>query len=166
MPREVKIKYENLTDNIIRCVVNNRHSFLISTEDYERCCQYCWQFDGRYFRAIIGDKRVRLHRFILNDVEGRIDHINGDCTDNRRENLRPVTNQQNAWNSKKSKNNTTGYKGVSIDKRNTKRKYFAQIAIAGKNIHLGCFDNPKEAAKAYDKAASFYFGEYARLNFA
>ena len=44
-------------------------------------------------------------------------------------------------------------------------KYRAYISIQNKTKHLGCFNNAESAARAYDDAARFYFGEYACLNF-
>ncbi|MFA5669878.1 MAG: AP2 domain-containing protein [Candidatus Cloacimonas sp.] len=44
--------------------------------------------------------------------------------------------------------NTSGYRGVSFNKRNN--NWVARIGINGKNIYLGRFDEAKEAAKAYD----------------
>ena len=52
----------------------------------------------------------QLHRFILNLTKENteiVDHINGDPLDNRKNNLRVCTIQQNTWNSKLSKNNTS-----------------------------------------------------------
>ena len=92
-----------------------------------------------------------------------IDHINGNKLDNRRSNLRHVNNQQNHWNREKSKSNTSGYKGVSFDK--SRGKYEASIMKDGRKRFLGYFNDPKDAAVAYDNAAFFYFGEYARPNF-
>jgi len=69
---------------------------------------------------------------------------------------------QNGRNSKLKRNNTTGYKGVNhIQKTGRFRAY---IAPDRKQIHLGCFDTAMEAARAYNEAASLYFGEFARLN--
>jgi len=68
-----------------------------------------------------------------------VDHINGIRTDNRIENLRWCTKQQNEWNNKG--------KGYRITKYG---KYVAQIRQDGKFIYLGTFDTPEEARQAYE----------------
>jgi len=49
--------------------------------------------------------------------------------------------------------NTTGYRGVSWDK--SRNKYVAQIGVNKKHIHIGYFNDPLDAAKAYDEKAKF-----------
>jgi hypothetical protein len=39
------------------------------------------------------------------------------------------------------------------------------LTVNEKFIYLGSFDTQIQAAKAYDKAAKKYFGQYAKLNF-
>jgi len=65
-------------------------------------------------------------------------------------------------NQSKSKRSKNKFKGISIDKR-TNRVY-AQICVNGKRIHIGIFSDDIEAARAYNKAAAHYFGEFAKLN--
>lgn len=56
---------------------------------------------------------------------------------------------------KRSSNNTSGVKGVSLDKRAGKWK--AYIRIARKHHHLGRFDTLEEAAQARRKAEAELF---------
>lgn len=64
-----------------------------------------------------------------------------------------------------SKNNTTGFIGVSYsNQKYCKKRYVATIYHDGKNIYLGSFENPKEAALAYNTAAKKYKGDKASLN--
>lgn len=58
--------------------------------------------------------------------------------------------------------NTSGYSGVHWHRRD--RKWIARIRIDGRRVHLGGFDDPVKAARAYNRAALEHFGEVARLN--
>jgi hypothetical protein len=112
--------------------------------------------DGRLYRA---------HRLVWLYVHGEwpvgdIDHINGDPGDNRIANLRPATRSQNLANSKRRKNNTSGYKGVSWNKQ--ARKWHARIGVDGQYKHLGLFTDPAEAHEAWLAAAKKTSREFAR----
>ena len=119
---------------------------------------------------------IAMHRVLMGDPEGLdighadgngldIDHADGTGLNNRRRgdnsNLREATRQQNQFNQRRAKNNTSGFKGVSPDKR--RRKWQATISIEGKNRFLGRFDSPEAAAAAYREASSCAYAEFARF---
>lgn len=91
-----------------------------------------------------------------------IDHKNRNSADNTRKNLRGATHAQNVHNSKKQRNNTSGYIGVSWDKKAGKWK--AKIMQNGKRKWLGYYADPVDAALAYDNEAKER-GEFSVLNF-
>jgi hypothetical protein len=88
------------------------------------------------------------------------DHENTDTLDNRWANLRDATPSQNQANRSARKDNKLGIKGVHYIKRD--KKYCAEIQVNKKQIRLGYFDDPHEAALAYALAAKEHFGEFAR----
>lgn len=92
-----------------------------------------------------------------------LDHINGIKTDNRIENLRPATQQENDRNRKAYKGCSSKYKGVSWSK--SCQKWKSYIRSNQRQEHLGIYSSEEEAAQAYDKAARERFGDYACLNF-
>jgi hypothetical protein len=112
------------------------------------------------------NRRITLHRAITDHLGWPItDHINGNGLDCRRCNLRPATSTQNVVNSDRPRN-LSGYRGVSYDKSRVGRKQWqANINVLGKTRFLGRFENPIDAARAYDEAAYAEFGQFARLNF-
>ena len=123
--------------------------------------------DG-YRRIKINGKNYFGHRLAWLSVYGKfptkfIDHINGDKSDNRITNLRDVTRQQNQFNRGKTRNNTSGYKGVSFYKH--AKKFAARIKIDGKLKYLGLFDSKEEASDAYKRAAKELHGEYYNDNY-
>ena len=148
---------------------------LVSDEDCVRVNQYSW-----YYRSTAGGKEhairdewvpkgggkrrlVQMHRFILDAPTGmQVDHINHNRLDNRRENLRICTGSQNKMNSKKYKNSSSLYKGVSWCSSTNKWK--AQIRCDSKLYYLGVYADEWKAAEVYNKAALEKFGEYVRVN--
>lgn len=111
-------------------------------------------------------KLVKLHRVLLGitDPKVQVDHINGNGLDNRRCNLRLVSNAENARNVSKRPECSTRYKGVCYSKRD--ELYFAYINFNGKRQYLGYSkDNPEELARIYDQKAKELHGEFAKLNF-
>lgn len=154
----------------------NGEIILVDDDDFELLSKYNWRMNGkgrntRYACANIikGEKAVIMHRFIMKPEKNVfIDHINGNGLDNRKENLRLCTNQQNQGNQKISKKNTSGYRGVSkLITRYKSKKYVywrAEIVKNGKQIRIGSFKNIKDAARAFNAEAIKHFGEFAKLN--
>jgi hypothetical protein len=109
-----------------------------------------------------------MHREVINPpAHLDVDHINHNGLDNRKANLRPVTQAQNCLNRPykiyKKKISSSKYKGVTWHKR--MKKWTAQICYQGKHKSLGYFDDETDAAKAYDDAAKKHHKEFAVLNF-
>lgn len=142
---------------------------LVDDEDFELLSKHKWGvlITGRnkiYARrgiTVRGKKiAILMHRIILNvPIDFQVDHINGNSLDNRKENLRICTSQQNSMNRKNTKSLA---KGVRF--RKDHKKFQARIVLNGKEKHLGYFNSCDEAAKAYNKAALEYFGSFAKLN--
>lgn len=149
-----------------RCFTKNGASFIFDAVDLELVKKHIWWIslsDG-YAITWIKGKNVRLtHLQQTIPDEKYVDHINGDRTDNRRSNLRIVTQKQNNQNKAIRRTNTTGFVGIYYHRKN--HNYVASLSHDGIKEHLGCYKTAEEAASAYDEAARFYFGEFACLNF-
>jgi hypothetical protein len=137
---------------------------LIDLEDVEKCRGYKWCLNGYgYVRTDVKlEKRgsLFLHNYIIGFKP--VDHKNRNKLDNRKENLRKCTHQENMRNMSRHKDGSSLYKGVSWCKCMSKWEVY--INSGGKRSRLGYFKDEKEAALAYNEAAKKYFGEFACLN--
>ena len=147
----------------------------VAPGDYKGLREYEWFaqkgkgcfYAVRRARGPKGNKpaTIYMHHELIDVADGLlIDHVNQDSMDNRRANLRGATRAQNIRNRKKFSNSSSSkYKGVSWRKKT--RKWEVLITFERKRIFLGCFHSEIDAAKAYDRAAIKYHGEFASLNF-
>ncbi len=142
---------------------------LVDPEDFVIYSKYKWYSSHGYAKrseTVDGQEQsIFLHREIMGNPEGKvIDHINGDRADNRRENLRICTHEENFLNSRPNRGKRSSkYKGVSWHKRSG--KWHARTSMNRRRIHIGTFDCEKDAARAYNEKVEELFGEYAYQNF-
>jgi hypothetical protein len=135
--------------------------------EFEWCAE---RFRGSFYAVRFNntsDKSPRIlsmHREIMKAPKGvLVDHRNNGGLDNRRDNLRLANKSQNNTNKPKRANTSSRYIGVSYIK--SRKCWYAQIVHQGKHKWLGTFHDEIEAARAFDRAAIEYHGEFARLNF-
>ena len=143
------------------------HEVLLDKEDYERLkgFRYYLHKKGYAYRFDVTRKAVYLHHDVIGKQEGKVvDHINGVKLDNRRSNLRHITNKQNLMKASKSRTrrSTSVYKGVSWNKE--ANAWSVTIVKDKKQYRVGFFLNEKVAAYAYNCYAKKLFGQYAFEN--
>lgn len=148
-----------------------KYTVFVDDNDYKLVRNYRWHIDKRSYTIYASTNimkngrstKIYIHRLIMGYNENfDIDYVNRNGLDNRRVNLRWATRSQNGLN--RVKNTKSKYKGISFNR--STGKWETYITKDGKHKWLGSFENKLEAAKAYDKAAIYYFGNYALLNFA
>ncbi len=148
---------------------------LVDDEDFAWLSKHKWQvskFPNTDYavrsKTIRYKKRekIQMHRLIvglsIRDKQ-ECDHIDGNGLNNQKNNLRVCSRQQNRHNSKSNKCSSSQYKGVAWHKQH--KKWGANITINEKAISLGSFNDELQAARAYDLAAIYYFGDFANTNF-
>lgn len=131
----------------------NKYKNICSIEgcNNSACGKYC----NKHYHQIKRYGNIKTHtRFdkneiIINELDkihNPIDHINGNCLDNRKSNLRICTMSDNMYNTYRQRNNSTG-----VRKHIQKGKYIsyqAYISINNKQINLGYFDTKEKAIAA------------------
>ena len=155
----------------MKTIPAGRTEATVDDEDYDDLAQWTWTSEKRgsrvYARRLSYEGSARrsiyMHRQIaeragLVQQECDIDHADGNGLNNCRLNLRPATRSQNNANQRLSVRNRSGFKGVYWSR--AARKWAAQLG----RKYLGLFENPLDAAIAYNNAAIARFGEFARLN--
>ena len=159
----------------IRVIPLTRLKFaIVDPDDFERLNRFAWsayRAEHTWYAArhkVLkhdGSNRgtVWMHREIANAPANLlVDHRNNKGLDDRKANLRIATKSQNACNcGKKSGRYSSQFKGIT----KSDNRWYPRIWANGKRISLGSFKSEVDAARAYDRAAIKYHGEFARLNF-
>lgn len=119
--------------------------------------------DGYLLTRVWGVKRC-VHRLVFLWHHGwlpkEVDHKDGNPLNNRVDNLRPATRSQNLCNTRLSRRNTSGIKGVSWAPR--QKKWHAQCRIKPLGlVHLGYHSDIKDAEAAVRKFREEHHGEFA-----
>jgi hypothetical protein len=135
----------------IGITINTKKEFYFDLEDYPIIKNYCWwENDSGYVITQIKRKTVRLHRLVMNcPDEYQIDHIYHNTLDNRKSQLRIVSNQENNYNKKVI--------GVYYDKN--KNKYVGQLTYNSKK-YFKRFKTFEDAFNYRKELEDRYFGKF------
>lgn len=163
---------EGVTE-IIATYKGENFTVLIDTEDLELVSSYKWHIDNygyavhSVWKKDVNLPKIRMHRLILGiEDQRKVDHANGNPSDNRKCNLRICTQAENLRNKRKQQYTrgaaSSKYKGVYWAKDHD--KWRVRVNLNGKSTHVGLFIDEKEAALAYNAKALELHGIYAKLN--
>ena len=139
---------------------------IVDDEDFEYLNQWKWHAIKNnhtwYAKRSENRKNIGMHRQLLvHTLSPIIDHINGDGLDNRRDNLRPCTHQQNCLNKRRNATCLSKFKGVGYSRGSWRARVWVNRKLA---FQRDC-KSELEAAREYDAAVSRLHGVFAKLNF-
>jgi hypothetical protein len=136
----------------------------VDAADFDWINRRNWCLYNGYAARREKGKTIYLHRAIMQPPQGMVvDHVNHNRLDDTRANLKVCTQRENLRNSEKRRGTASRFRGLYFEKRTG--KWCARIKFEGGYIYIGSFADEIEAARAHDRAAVAYFGEFARLNF-
>lgn len=151
---------------------NKNGEFVIDIEDLEKVKKYRWR--KSYGRIVTGNNTktrptIYLAHLLLGvdstNYYNKIDHIDGDPSNNRKSNLRRCTQGQNTLNKSFMTNNTSGIIGVTKEHRpGRKTNWCAEIRMNNNRWHIGSYITIEEAAYARYIAETILFGEFRNTN--
>lgn len=140
--------------------MNNGGEFLIDKEDYDLVKEITWNLDNcGYVSSLVNGKRVQQHRLIMGckHKDGlQIDHINRNKIDNRKSNLRTVSQKENQRNKDAMNTSKTGIRGVCYEKE--RNKWRVQINTDEGRKRFRC-NTLEEAIKLREKLEREYWNE-------
>lgn len=126
---------------------------IIDTEDIDKVKDYCWydEKEKYYPSACINGKKVNMHRLIKPNDDKRFvtDHINRNPLDNRKSNLRIVTQCVNCQNTGIRITNTSGHKNISY--LTTRNVYVVSIKKNHKNHYVGSYRDLETAVQKLEE---------------
>lgn len=140
----------------------------VDDEDFDWLSKFNWNrqlgASRGYARCGVGGKVLLMHRVIMHCSPNQsVDHINHDKLDNRKANLRVVSQSDNMANARKTaKPKSSKFKGVNRRKKNG--RWRAELFKHGVYYYLGDYSTEVEAAQAYNKKALEMSGACAHLN--
>jgi hypothetical protein len=157
---------------MIRIALNRGLCAVIDDDDFELVSQCRWLVipgrKGRFYaystvKVPAYGRKMLMHRLIMGSPKGmQVDHRNEDDTlDNRKSNLRVATHGQNQMNTGKHAHNTTGYKGVYLEKRTG--KYRGRVIANKRSYVRRGFSTPEEAYAFVCEKIKEHHGEFAHL---
>ena len=130
-----------------------------------RVGQECGRVTSHGYRKLrVFGKEYYVHRLVWLLKTGswpnnQIDHINRNRLDNRIENLRVANHFENQHNKSIPKNNTSGIKGVTWNKR--AKKWYVQLMFNKKQMYFGLYEDLELAELVIKEARKKYHGEFA-----
>jgi hypothetical protein len=134
----------NLIDEYGIGYTKKDEEFYFDLEDYDKIKDYCWHINSNgYVATRNNNKIIKMHTLLIS--YNYIDHKNRIRHDNRKDNIRYATSNENAQNHTVRKDNTSGITGVQWNKNNNNWR-----VVLNKNkirINIGSFENENDAIK-------------------
>lgn len=157
--KEFKNKFIEKDDYYEMIVFSDKGKYIceISKEDYKNVSNHEWWIINNgftnYVTTKINGKQILLHRFIVKEIDENktVDHIDRNGLNNKRCNLRVVSNTMQNINQKIRKDNTSGVKGVGFHKMSGKWRVRIQYKNVSKSCLCDSFEEAVETRRKWEK---------------